>query len=258
MRKALVTGSTKGIGREVARLLVARGYEVTVHGRDTGMAETVMREVGAADAVGADLADLGDIEFLAGWAAEKGFDVLVNNAGQLPSRPVPIPQVPTAAYEPMMRLHLWAPLALANAVLPGMVVANDHGRIIWVSSEIALAPHPVVGPTSAPYVISKHAQLMASRLLQLEAAQVLPETGTVTSNVVIPGPTLTEGLREVGAAVMPDLTPEEAVAGYSPLARLTPPVEVASLIAYLAGPESAATRGAVLRADGGMTASVGG
>lgn len=258
MRRALVTGSTKGIGREVAKLLVVRGFEVTVHGRDTGAAEEAMRDVGAAEAVGADLANLNDAEFLAEWAADRGFDVLVNNAGRLPAEPTPMTQLSAADYEPMMRIHVWSPLTLANAVLPTMLRRNGNGRIIWVSSEIALAPHPVIGPLSAPYVVSKHAQLAVSRLLQLQALQALPERCTVTSNVVVPGPTLTEGMRAAKDAVMPDLTPEEAVANYGPLARLSRAHDVASLIAYLAGPESVATRGAVLRADGAMTASVGG
>lgn len=125
----LVTGSTDGIGKETARLLVERGADVVVHGRTLEKAERARAEVGAARALAADLASLDEVRALAGNFAGGGLDVLVNNAGVYAKKRT----LTADGRELTMAVNHDAPFLLTHLLLPALARSADP-RVVNVSS----------------------------------------------------------------------------------------------------------------------------
>src|SRR5581483_3180526 len=142
-RKALVTGSTSGIGRAIAHALAANGAHVVVTGRDARRGAEVVEEIrsarGRAQFVSADLSSMQSISDLAA-SCEKllgGIDILVNNAGIYSFGPTP--QAREGDFHGMYATNVRAPFFLTAKLAPGMV-ARGSGRIVNVTT---------MGPTSA-------------------------------------------------------------------------------------------------------------
>jgi NAD(P)-dependent dehydrogenase (short-subunit alcohol dehydrogenase family) len=256
-RRALVTGSTAGIGWAIARELAAEGASVVVHGRDVmRMAQAVERlhrEVPGADcdAVQADLSDAAGCAALID--ATDDVDILVNNLGVY--EPRAFERIDDAAWQRLFEINVLSGVRLARHHLPRMQ-RRGWGRVVFVSSESALCP-PV---EMIHYGMTKAAQLAVSRGL----AETCAGTG-VTVNAVLPGPTRTEGVQQFVAelAARTGRTPAEAEGEFfrearptSLLKRFIEPREVATLVAYLCSPLSAATNGAALRVDGGVVRTI--
>lgn len=255
LRTALVTGSTRGIGRAVAEQLAEQGYRVIVHGRDFQQVQAVTRTLksphGESMGIAADLSTREGVSALVGQLPP--IDVLVSNAARItPVGEHPFLTTPRQVYEEFMDLHVWPALELAQALLPGMLKRDDHGRLIFTSSEAAAMPQPGIGP----YTISKHAMLMLARLCALETKGT-----TVTSNAILGGPTLTEGVQEILEQAMPGVPDAESVAmshvyPQNLRGRMLHPVDAARVVSFLASPDSAAFNGAVLPAHGGVVPTV--
>jgi NAD(P)-dependent dehydrogenase (short-subunit alcohol dehydrogenase family) len=130
-QRILITGSTDGLGREVAAELAARGAQVLVHGRDPGKVESVTRELGAAEGLVADLAGLEQVRRLADEAGE--LDTLVNNAGVILSER----RESADGYELTFAVNYLSHFLLTELVLPRM---REPARIVNVSS-IGQAPN---------------------------------------------------------------------------------------------------------------------
>lgn len=244
-RRALVTGSTSGIGRAIAERLVAAGYEVIVHGRVHERAERIKDKIGAAGELAADLSTPGGVEFAAQAVEHFKIDVLVNNAAQLDVGRHRLLNTSWAKFERQLAVNAGAGHELARAALPGMLERDAHGRIVWISSEGALMPGRELA--AGPYLLSKWAALELSRLYAAEAAH-----STVTSNALIVGPTRTETTEALARAA--GMTVDQVVTlGYPGhlAGGAAEPGEVADVAAFLASPASIAFRGAVLRAEGG-------
>jgi NAD(P)-dependent dehydrogenase (short-subunit alcohol dehydrogenase family) len=129
-QRILVTGSTDGLGREVAAALAQRGASVLVHGRDPAKVEEAVRETGAHSGLVADLADLAQVRSL---AAETGqLDTLVNNAGVI----VPERSESVDGHELTFAVNYLSHFLLTRLVLEKM---REPGRIVNVSS-IGQAP----------------------------------------------------------------------------------------------------------------------
>ncbi|MCC7258581.1 MAG: SDR family NAD(P)-dependent oxidoreductase [Gammaproteobacteria bacterium] len=260
---ALVTASTQGIGLATAKLLAAEGARVRVHGRGganlAAAVEAVRRAAPAADVAGvaADLATEAGVEAL--LQAVPAVDILVN--GYADPGPKPLAAVSAADWAASLRSNVAVAARLGHHYLDGMLAAG-WGRIVFVSSDLALRPLPVM----VPYAAGKMAQLTLMRALAELAA------GTaVTVNAVLPGFTRTERtegfLRALAAShgigferFMHDYFHErdcpwrdEVGFANSLVRRLLEPEEVAHLIVYLCSTLSAATTGASLRCDGGST-----
>jgi len=124
-QRILVTGSTDGLGREVARELAGRGARVLVHGRDPGKVERVAGEVGAEAGLTADLADLGQVRRLADEAGE--LDTLVNSAGIIEWER----RESADGYELTLAVNHLAHFLLTELLLPRM---REPARIVNVSS----------------------------------------------------------------------------------------------------------------------------
>jgi NAD(P)-dependent dehydrogenase (short-subunit alcohol dehydrogenase family) len=236
-KKALVTGGTSGIGREVAKQLAAQGAEVYVSGRDAGRgAEAVAEVEGAGGTAHFVAADLADFDALAKLAEEVGqVDILVNNAGIFSFAPAP--EESRESFEAMFDVNVRAPYFLTAALAPGM--AGRDGAIVNVSTMVA----ELGMPTSSAYAASKAALASLTRTWASEFAG-----SGVRVNAVTVGPTTTGG----AAAMSED---EVAfVRGLTKLGRSAEPREIAAAIVFLASPLASYVTGANVAVDGGATA----
>jgi len=265
-KRALVTGSSSGIGRGAAHMLAREGAHVIVHGRNQERTESVAEEVTAAG--GSASIALGDLATDEGAAAVieavkdavGEIDILVNNIGGNESAGGGLngwfddtPDV----WAGTMQQNLVAPVRMIHAFVPAMR-ERGWGRIINVSSGGGAAPTP----QAAAYCAAKAAVINLTVSLSLELAR----TG-VTVNTVSPGCTKTEmferTLTTMGDAQgwPNDLNAREqkfmdlgifpcASAGYGR------PEDIGALIAFLASPLSAFINGANYRVDGGQVQSV--
>lgn len=247
-KTALVTGSTKGIGLAIARLLAAEGAHVTINGRSQEGAEAAARAIGAgARGVAADVGTADGCALLVQQVPT--VDILVNNAGIF--EPKPFAEIPDADWERMHQINVMSGVRLTRAYLPGMLKRN-WGRIIFISSESGVqVPEEMIH-----YGMTKAAQLA----LVNGTAQLTRGTG-VTVNGVLPGPTASEGVTDFVGRLAADAgqTAGEfeqeffrSVRPTSLLQRFASVDEVASMVAYLCSPLASATNGAAVRVDGGV------
>jgi NAD(P)-dependent dehydrogenase (short-subunit alcohol dehydrogenase family) len=251
-RRALVTGSTLGIGFAIARGLAAEGAIVVVNGRkqdsvDKAIAR-IRKEVPGAQVEGV-AADAGTAEGAqAVFARVPSVDILVNNLGIF--EPKPFFEIQDSDWMRFFEVNVVSGVRFARHYAPGMR-ERGWGRILFVSSESALQ----IPKEMIHYGTTKTAQLSISRGLALE----LVNTG-VTVNALLPGPTRTEGVQDFlqSLANGSGTTVQEAEAGFFQTARPTSlirrfasPEEVANLAVYLCSPRASATTGAAMRVDGG-------
>lgn len=253
---ALVTGSTGGIGLAIAQRLAAEGASVIVSGRGKEKVDAAVARI--KDAGGASVrAVVADVTTAAGadalLAAAGPVDILVNNLGIYESKA--FTDITDADWVRFFEVNVVSGARLARAVFPGML-ARDRGRIIFVSSESALS----IPKDMIHYAVTKTAQLTIARGL----AELTKGT-KVTVNSVLPGPTRADGIESFlrGQASDPSAPLAEIEAEFfakaraaSLLQRMIEPDEIASLVAYVASPLSAATNGAALRVEGGLVTTI--
>ncbi|GGP64671.1 SDR family NAD(P)-dependent oxidoreductase [Saccharothrix coeruleofusca] len=232
-QRALVTGSTSGIGRETALLLAGAGAAVVVSGRDAERGKAVVADIeargGRAEYVQADLADLDSVRELAESAGE--VDVLVNNAGVFPAASTF--EQDLAGYQLMFDINVRAPYFLTAALAPKMV-ERGSGSIVNISSLAAARAFP---GTSA-YSATKAALESLTRTWALEFAGV-------RVNTVTPGPVTTDGAMTEAAD---GTDPRAAIAL---LGRVASASEIAEVILFLASPRASYVTGANIFVDGG-------
>jgi NAD(P)-dependent dehydrogenase (short-subunit alcohol dehydrogenase family) len=259
-KRALVTGSTSGIGRAIATALAAEGAAVLVHGRDAERAKATANVIAAAG--GAASVVLGDLSHedgarlvVSAVEAFGGIDILVNNAAATGSDEGWMAGGPDQWLD-LFNTNVASAVRLIGALTPAMRTAG-WGRVIQISS----AAHPCPLPMKAAYSATKAA--LAN--LTVSLSKELAGTG-VTANTVSPGPTLTDGFRELALAFArhhgmgddADAATRALIDGplANPSGRLTEPHEVAALTTLVASPLSASINGANLRIDGGFTPTV--
>ena len=256
-KTALVTGSSAGIGFEIAKALSAEGADVVLTGRVQAKLDQAVADI--AEVTGrkplAVLADAATAEGAAALiAAVPAVDILVNNLGIYESKP--FAEVTDDDWRRFFDVNVVGGVRLARHYFQPML-AKNWGRIIFISSESAF----MVPPTMIHYSVTKAAQVNIARGL----AELTKGTG-VTVNSVLPGPTRSEGIVDFLKSVSenPDGTPAELEAEFfrrgrptSLLQRMVEGEEVANLVAYLASPLAAATNGAALRVEGGLLPTVG-
>jgi NAD(P)-dependent dehydrogenase (short-subunit alcohol dehydrogenase family) len=247
-KTALVTGSTKGIGFAIARLLAEEGANVIVNGRSEASTNTVAARIGLrARGAAADVSTAAGCEALVKQVPS--VDILVNNAGIF--EPKPFPEIPDADWERFYQTNVMSGVRLTRAYLPGMLTRN-WGRVIFISSESGIQiPEEMIH-----YGMTKAAQLA----LVNGIAQLTRGTG-VTANAVLPGPTASEGVTEfvtqlaAQASQTPGQFEQEFFRNVRPtslLQRFATVDEVARMVAYACSPLASATNGASLRVDGGV------
>jgi NAD(P)-dependent dehydrogenase (short-subunit alcohol dehydrogenase family) len=255
-KRALVSGSTAGIGRAIAANLAREGARVIVNGRAQASVDKAVAALTVA--TGGDVVGFaGDLSTAA--AAEEldrrhpDIEILVNNLGIF--EPKPFEEIQDADWIRFFDVNVVSGVRLARLFLPAMRRAN-WGRIIFISSESAVQ----IPTEMIHYGTTKTAQIAVARGL----AEAVAGTG-ITVNSVLPGPTKSRGVVDfVGALTagndksFEEFETEffEKVRPTSLIRRFAAPDEVASLVTYIASPLASATTGAALRVDGGVVKSL--
>lgn len=252
-RRALVTGSTSGIGYAIAKGLAAEGARVTITGRKQANVDEAMATI-REDVPGANLdgiaADCSTVEGAAAvFAHAPQVDILVNNLGIYERKPAF--EITDAEWYRLFEVNVMSGIRFARHYAPQMA-RDGWGRVLFVSSESALnIPREMIH-----YGMTKTAQLSIARGLAME----LEGTG-VTVNSLLPGPTRTantEKMRAERAKAAGKTTAEledDFFKVYRPssiLKRFTSAEEVANMAVYICSPLASATTGAALRVEGGI------
>ena len=242
---ALVTGGGRGIGREIAAMLVRAGVTVTVLGRDRAALDEAVA-VGAAHFAGtADVADQAGLGAAIAAAAERQpIEILVANAGIAES--APFAKSDAALFRRLMDVNFMGVVHAIQAALPSMR-QRPYGRIVAVASTAGLKGYPYV----SAYVASKHAVIGLVRSLALELAST-----HVTVNAVCPGFTDTELVSRSIETIMKKTgrTRDQAIAEltvHNPQRRLVTPREVADTVLWLCGADASAITGQAIAVAGG-------
>jgi NAD(P)-dependent dehydrogenase (short-subunit alcohol dehydrogenase family) len=256
-KRALVTGSTAGIGLAIARGLAREGAGVIINGRTAKRVDQAIAALkragisGKVEGLAADLGTAGGTRTAIERFPE--VDILVNNLGIFEVKL--FEDIPDADWLRFFEVNILSGVRLSRHYLPGMKKRN-WGRIVFISSESAIQ----IPSEMIHYGVTKTAQLAIARGLAETTA------GTnVTVNSVLPGPTASEGVNTFVEELARDqkTTRQEVEKQFfqnmrptSLLKRMAEPEEVANLVTFVCSPLSSATNGAALRADGGVVRSI--
>jgi NAD(P)-dependent dehydrogenase (short-subunit alcohol dehydrogenase family) len=253
-KKVFISGSTKGIGFETARLFIEEGATVIINGRTKKSVESALSSLNSDNVSGlvADFLKDSQVETLIDHIPND-IDILVNNVGIFRGKDFKDETIDD--WNDHFKVNLMSGVQLSKHFLPEMIKRN-WGRIIFISSECAtLVPSDLLS-----YSVSKASiNVFSSGLAKLTKGT------NVTINTVIPGSTLSEGsvkfLEET--AKRENKTVEEVeknffkdVRSSSLLGRFARVEEVASTIVYLCSTVASATNGASVRVDGGSMGSI--
>jgi 3-oxoacyl-[acyl-carrier protein] reductase len=237
---AIVTGGSRGIGRQVVRWLATEGFAVVVnYAQDDAEATLAVKEVveagGSAIAVRADVADEAAVAALFDRAEDTfgGVDVVVHAAARMSLAPIAI--LDLADLDDLHRVNIRGTFVVnqqaARRVRPGGAIVNFSSSVVG----LAQAFH-------GAYAASKAAVEAITLILAREL-----RSRDITVNAVAPGPTATD--------VFLDASDDETIADIAaqpPLERLGTPEDIADVVAFLVGPSGRWVNGQVLRANGGL------
>lgn len=257
-KRALVTGSSSGIGEAIVKLLAAEGVAVVVHGRNesraNAVAEAIRAEGGSAEVAIGDLTtDTGADTVAVAALAGGPIDILVNNAGILPFSSW---QEAAATSADTYNTNVISAIRMIQRLVPQMR-ERHWGRVIQIGGGLAQQP----GPAGPNY----NASLAARHNMAVSLARDLKDSG-VTSNIVAPGAILTESGRprltqlaqthgwgetweEIERNATQNIAPND-------VGRFGRPEEIAAAVAFLSSPVADYVSGATLRVDGGTIRSV--
>ncbi len=236
-KTALVTGASGGIGKDIARALVAAGATVALSGTRREALEALAAEIGGTTHIlPCNLADREETEKLApaAEAAMGGVDILVNNAGI--TRDGLFMRMKDEDWETVLNVNLTSAFRLSRAVLRGMM-KKRFGRIIGITSVVGVTGNPGQGN----YAAAKAGMIGMSKSLAAEVA-----SRGVTVNCVAPGfieSPMTDALNDAQ---------KERILAAVPAGRLGTGADVAAAVVYLASAEAGYVTGQTLHVNGGM------
>ena len=236
-KRALVTGASGGIGREIAKALAAAGARVALSGTRVGALEDTAREIGAdCPILPCNLSLLDEVDRLvpAAEAALGGLDILVNNAGM--TRDNLFMRMKDEEWDDVIAVNLTAAFHLTRAVLRGMMKQRS-GRIIGISSVSGVMGNPGQGN----YAASKAGLIGMNKALAHEVA-----SRGITVNSIAPG--------FIASAMTDELNDKqrESILSTIPSGRLGTAQEVAGCAVFLASDAAAYITGHTLNVNGGM------
>ncbi len=260
-RRALVSGSSSGIGEAIARMLAAEGATVVVHGRNRERAEKVARDIGAAGVAIGGLSndeDAAAVHAQAVAALSGNIEILINNAGGSSTGNTSKLPIEISAEDFISNYHAntLSAVRLCRLAVPDMVKAK-FGRVVNVSSAVSLQPNNL----GSDYSAAKS----ALNNYTVSLAGSLRGVG-VTVNTLTPGVIMVDGLLRFGRArygdesmTIADVTnrlAEEKVFDLPPAGRLGTPEELAIIACTLASPIMGFVTGSNYRVDGGQVRGV--
>ncbi|MFP5353822.1 MAG: 3-oxoacyl-[acyl-carrier-protein] reductase [Gemmatimonadota bacterium] len=236
-RNALVTGSTRGIGRAIAESLAGAGARVAIVGRDRGRAEAVAAEIGGgAQGFACDVSEVAQVAALV-EDVEKAFggiDILVNNAGL--TRDNIMLRLKDEDWDAVINANLRGAFATTRAATRGMM-KRRWGRIINIASVVGI----IGNKGQSNYAASKAGLIGLTKSVAKEFA-----SRGILANVVAPGFIETD----MTAAMTPEA--RQGMSQQIPLERLGTPEDVANVVTFLASDRAAYITGQVLVVDGGL------
>ncbi|MBS0547874.1 MAG: SDR family oxidoreductase [Proteobacteria bacterium] len=239
-RTALITGSGRGLGWEIAKGLAEAGARVLLHGRDRSRLAPRLAELAAAGrtagALAFDMADRAAMQAEIGRAGT--IDILVHNVGERDRRP--FLDIDPDAFARLVDVDLVAAHALVHQLVPGMI-ERKWGRLILVTSIVA----GLAVPNASSYATAKSGLTSLARALAAEFGA----TG-VTANALSPGFFATETNEQLVASPMGERQRQR-----SPAKRWGDPSEIAGAALFLASPAAAYVNGHTLIVDGGVSAT---
>jgi 3-oxoacyl-[acyl-carrier protein] reductase len=236
-RRALVTGASGGIGRDIAKALAAAGARVALSGTRVGALNDVAAEIGGDSPVlPCNLSDLDAVDKLvpAAESALGGLDILVNNAGM--TRDNLFMRMKNEEWDEVLAVNLTAAFHLTRSCLRGMM-KQRFGRIIGISSVVGVVGNPGQGN----YAASKAGLIGMSKALAHEVA-----SRNITVNTIAPG--------FIASAMTEELNDKqrEQILSTIPAGRLGTATEVAACTVFLASDAAAYITGHTLNVNGGM------
>jgi 3-oxoacyl-[acyl-carrier protein] reductase len=236
-KRALVTGASGGIGREIAKALAKAGATVALSGTRVEALEAVAAEIGAGSPIlPCNLSDLAAVDQLVpqAEAAMGGLDILINNAGV--TRDNLFMRMKDEEWDQVIAVNLTAAFHLNRAVLRGMM-KQRFGRIIGISSVVGVVGNPGQGN----YAASKAGLIGMNKALAYEVA-----SRNITVNSIAPG--------FIASAMTDELTDKqrESILAKVPAGRLGTAEEVAASAVFLASDAAGYITGHTLNVNGGM------
>lgn len=251
-KRALVTGSTAGIGFAIARLLAREGASVYVNGRTQRRVDNAITQIdGQVEGIAADLGTEEGAATL--FSQVKNLDIVVNNLGIFET--TPFLKIDDADWRRFFEVNVLSGVRVTRHYLPHML-EKEWGRVLFISSESALQ----IPAEMVHYGMTKTAQIAVARGI----AEAFPASG-VTVNSVLVGPTESEGVGTFveSFAKQEGKTKEqfaqeffEKVRPSSLIKRFETIDEVASMVVYLCSEQASATTGSAIRVDGGVVRSI--
>jgi hypothetical protein len=243
-KTAVITGSSRGIGRAIAEQMAAAGAKVVISSRKAGPCEEVAAAInqagGKAVSIPCHVGEKAQLQALIERTrAELGpVDILVCNAAVNPYYG-PLLDVPDEAYDKTMNSNVRSNLWLMQLVLPEMAKRKD-GVVIIISSIAGLRGSPMLGV----YAISKAADLQLCRNLAVEWGR-----HNIRINCIAPGLIKTDFAR----ALWEDPVVLEQSVSHAPLRRIGEPIEIAGTAVFLASKAGSFITGQAIVVDGGVT-----
>lgn len=238
-KKVLITGSSKGIGAEIASVLAQSNYDVILLGRNEKSLENLAKKINAKGYIVIDLLENNSAQKVYAQTQKitKNIDILINNAGEYFYGGVE--NTPTQNIEKLLKLNTQIPYELISLFVKDMK-SNNFGRIVNIGSISG-----VVGEANASlYSMTKSALIGMTKALALELAQ-----NNITVNTINPGFVQTDLLE---STFDKDFTKEELL-DIIPQTRFIAPVEIANLTKYLVSDEAKGLTGQSINLCAGMS-----